>query len=285
VGLWDRIREHPNTLGAVADLFVGLQTSADGIYVLPLESDIEEGATKPFLLTGKLKPYAPATPSARLVFPYDFVSSKAVAMAQEDIFQKYPKAWAYLLSHKQALAGRENGRMQHRCWYSYVYPKNLVKFAEEKLIIQVTAQRPTVLYDDIGLYMTGGGSGPFYGIRPKDGSVPILYLLGVLNSTLFGWMIKQQSTNLRGGYIKFSKQYIEKAPIPIPGTEEANRMVTLVTSMLTLHKQLASAVSEAQRTVLDRQIAATDAEINRLVYGLYGLTAEEITLVEAETKK
>ena len=37
--------------------------------------------------------------------------------------------------------------------------------------------------------------------------------------------------------------------------------------------------------MVERQIAATDAEINRLVYGLYGLTAEEIALVEAETKK
>jgi hypothetical protein len=97
-------------------------------------------------------------------------------------------------------------------------------------------------------------------------------------------MIKRQSTNLRGGYIKFSKQYIENAPIPAVDVEKADRMVTLVSSMLPLHQQLAAAVSEAQRTVLDRQIAATDAEINRLVYGLYGLTAEEIALVEAETK-
>jgi len=31
---------------------------------------------------------------------------------------------------------------------------------------------------------------------------------------------------------------------------------------------------------LERQIAATDAEIDRLVYELYGLTEQEIMLVE-----
>jgi hypothetical protein len=31
---------------------------------------------------------------------------------------------------------------------------------------------------------------------------------------------------------------------------------------------------------LQRQIEATDRQIDRLVYGLYGLTAEEIAIVE-----
>ena len=50
--------------------------------------------------------------------------------------------------------------------------------------------------------------------------------------------------------------------------------------MLRLHKQLAAAKSAAQKAILQRQIDATDAEIDRLVYDLYGLTAEEIALVE-----
>ena len=57
-------------------------------------------------------------------------------------------------------------------------------------------------------------------------------------------------------------------------------MVTLVNSMLGLHKQLAAAKLEAQKALIQRQIDATDAEIDRLVYDLYGLTAEEIALVE-----
>jgi hypothetical protein len=41
-----------------------------------------------------------------------------------------------------------------------------------------------------------------------------------------------------------------------------------------------AANGEAQKTSLSRLAASTDAEIDRLVYGLYGLTAEEINLVE-----
>ena len=54
----------------------------------------------------------------------------------------------------------------------------------------------------------------------------------------------------------------------------------LVEAMLTLRKQMVAPQSEAQKNIIQRQIDATDAEIDRLVYALYGLTDEEIAVVE-----
>jgi len=53
-------------------------------------------------------------------------------------------------------------------------------------------------------------------------------------------------------------------------------VVGLVQRMLALHKQLAAASIPAYQ----RQIDATDRQIDRLVYELYGLTDEEIGIVE-----
>lgn len=50
--------------------------------------------------------------------------------------------------------------------------------------------------------------------------------------------------------------------------------------MLALHQQLALAKTPHDQTVLQGQITATDRQIDRLVYELYGLTVEEINLVE-----
>jgi hypothetical protein len=47
-----------------------------------------------------------------------------------------------------------------------------------------------------------------------------------------------------------------------------------------LHAQLAAARTPQEKTALDRQIAATDTQIDRLVYDLYGLTEDEIKIVE-----
>ena len=57
-------------------------------------------------------------------------------------------------------------------------------------------------------------------------------------------------------------------------------MVALVERMLDLHKQRAAEGVPHVKTVLQRQIEGTDRQIDRLVYELYGLTAEEIAVVE-----
>jgi hypothetical protein len=56
--------------------------------------------------------------------------------------------------------------------------------------------------------------------------------------------------------------------------------VTLFEHMLTLHQQLAAARTAHDKTILQRQIAATDRQIDRLVYELYELTEEDIKIVE-----
>jgi hypothetical protein len=60
-----------------------------------------------------------------------------------------------------------------------------------------------------------------------------------------------------------------------------DRMVTLVEQMLarSVHKRLAAA---SDRELYQRQIDATDNEIDKLVYELYGLTPDEIAIVEGQ---
>jgi hypothetical protein len=59
-----------------------------------------------------------------------------------------------------------------------------------------------------------------------------------------------------------------------------DRMVALVTQMLDLNKRLQDAKLEHEKTLLSRQVEATDAAIDKVVYELYGLIEEEIKIVE-----
>ncbi len=61
-------------------------------------------------------------------------------------------------------------------------------------------------------------------------------------------------------------------------------MVAMVERMLQLHQQKAAAQTGETLTRIERQIAATDHQIDRLVYELYELTDEEIKIVEGSTK-
>jgi len=59
-----------------------------------------------------------------------------------------------------------------------------------------------------------------------------------------------------------------------------DRMVGLVDKMLALTANLRAATSDGERQTLQNAVTATDQQIDALVYELYGLTEEEIALVE-----
>jgi hypothetical protein len=60
--------------------------------------------------------------------------------------------------------------------------------------------------------------------------------------------------------------------------------VSLCQAILDSYARLEKTKTAHDRTTLERQIAATDREIDQLVYELYGLTDKEIALVEEATR-
>ena len=75
-----------------------------------------------------------------------------------------------------------------------------------------------------------------------------------------------------------------RSPLPIRLSDETHSdcIVTLVERMLELNKRKHSgklAPSDLDR--LEREIATTDAQIDNLVYELYGITDEERKIIEA----
>jgi hypothetical protein len=91
---------------------------------------------------------------------------------------------------------------------------------------------------------------------------------------------------MRGGYYSYESRFIHNMPIrTINFSDPADKarhklMVALVEQMLSLNKKLAAAKTEHEKSVIKRQIEATDNQIDKLVYELYELTDEEIGIVE-----
>jgi hypothetical protein len=61
-------------------------------------------------------------------------------------------------------------------------------------------------------------------------------------------------------------------------------MVLLVQRMIDLHRRLQTANTEHERGVLERQIAATDEEVDSLVYESYELTEEGIAIIDHRSR-
>ncbi len=107
------------------------------------------------------------------------------------------------------------------------------------------------------------------------------YLLGILNSQLIGWYFRKKfQINADDTFPQIMIRDILQFPIPYHDKTCHDRMVTLVGQMIELHKQLSSANTGHDKTVIQRQIDATNRQIDQLVYELYGLTEKEIKIVE-----
>jgi hypothetical protein len=115
----------------------------------------------------------------------------------------------------------------------------------------------------------------------------INYVLGIINSNLMSWyFLRLSNIAQRDDFPKIVLKESRSLPIrPIYFSNQTDkshhdRMVQLVEQMLALHKQLANAKTGHEQTLIQRQIDATDRQIDKLVYELYGLTEDEIKIVE-----
>lgn len=120
-----------------------------------------------------------------------------------------------------------------------------------------------------------------YSILPK-GEISTLALLALLNSTLISYLyVKRVTQAVKDDFAQVTIKDLSSLPCPEAGyLGPSSRLNEPSRTMLDLQKNLAAAKTGEAKTAIQRQIDATDRQIDRLVYDLYGLTDEEIRIVE-----
>jgi len=126
-----------------------------------------------------------------------------------------------------------------------------------------------------------------YSVRLRDAPLNVLAVLGVLNSRLISYLyINQVTQATKDDFPQVTIKDVGSLPIPDLRKDKArhDKLVALVEKMLDLQKRKAGAGGVAEQERLLRLIDDTDAQIDALVYALYGLTADEIAVVEGQGK-
>jgi hypothetical protein len=266
--------------------------------------EIEKGLVKPFLRGEDVDRYEEPKSSYYCIYPYELVDRKTKILEEHELEKKFPKGYAYLREYRKELTEiRERQKTNTKYWYSCHRSRDMNVFESERIIT------PEI---SLGCNMTIAPSGLYhntkvYSIVPsKDFREHRCYWLGVLNSHLLWWFLSNTGYVLRGGYFVFKTNYLQPFPVhTINFSDPADKarhdkMVSLVERMLELHKRTPSALPAAgtspkfqsaefrgggrtpqEQEMLKREIESTDRQIDMLVYELYGLTEEEIKIVEA----
>ncbi|KKG69941.1 hypothetical protein DU63_13065 [Methanosarcina mazei] len=199
--------------------------------------------------------------------------------------EKYPLVWQYLKDNRTLLENREKGKLKGKDWYNYTRNQAIEVISKQKIFTPDLVSEVSFSYDSDGDFFFTGGAAGGYGIVTSD-DYSKEYILGILNSNLVNWFLLHTSTKMQGGWFSCESRFIKHIPIhkiDFSNSEDVvrhDKVVLLVKQMLEMNKKLDNSKLGSEKEMIQRRIAATDAEINRLVYQLYDLTEEEIKIVE-----
>ena len=128
-----------------------------------------------------------------------------------------------------------------------------------------------------------------YALYFKNDNEPerLKILLAILNSKLCTFFIHLIAFSLtEGAFTKIRTNQLARFPlVPIdPDTStQQKQLIVLVDQMLEAKQRLAQPRWESERVELEGKCSYLDTEIDQVVYELYGLTEEEIKIVEGNT--
>jgi type I restriction-modification system DNA methylase subunit len=290
-------------LGAAAEIFVGVQTSADDCYIfdavaessttVSLQSNgriwpIEKSILRPCMNDVPLAPYSRAKANRWMIYPYEVVSGVGRTIAKliqpTVLAARFPLCWAYLKANETKLKARNivGGKQGTKQFYQFGRSQSLTKFNTPKIILPIQSLAARYAYDDNNITVTGGGNGPYYMIRPKPGSNETnAFLLAVLHHPLCEAMVRTNTSIFREGYYSHGKQFIEHLPVPTATTEERTTIESLVNELIAVNEEILDARTPHQRDIKKRRADALQADIETCVTKLYDLSSDDMKIVRA----
>ena len=179
----------------------------------------------------------------------------------------YPSTEEWLLNFKEALDKRREVIRGVINWCGLQWPRVKAELdLKEKILVQNTRNealktRMVATLDNCSVYGTQG----INFIIPNHGEDSLRYLLGILNSKLINYLFATKFLNLA-----IKAEYVKQVRLPNATEEQKVQIETLVNSIL--QGKLSEADTSKEETTIDL-----------LVYHLYGLTYDEVLIVDPET--
>ncbi len=288
--LLNKLKKAGTPLGEYDDckIYYGIKTGFNEAFVVDEETKdrlIKEDKNsadliKPFLVGKDIKSYVIEDRKRYLIFTRRGIE-----------IDNYPAIRNYLEQFKERLMpkpkdwkgakwkGRKQGSYE---WYEIQDPIDYHEEFEKIKISFASIVRHNSFYLD--------KDGYFSNDKTNILTTGDAYLLGILNSKVLNYFIRQIASTKQGGYFECKPMYANQLPIKAINFDDPkdvarhDKMVKLVERMLKLHKDIKEASTPDAETRVQRQIEAADREIDNLVYELYGLSEEEIGIVEGSNE-
>jgi adenine-specific DNA-methyltransferase len=184
----------------------------------------------------------------------------------------------YLKKHKKKLSNRADKKRRPTAhWWNYTFALHKEYYNLPKLYCSRHSFRNTFCYDENFDYL---GFSNMTVIFETNAAYSLKYILALLNSKLLTFRYRNIGKQTGGGSFEYFPNGIGKLPIPEADAKMQNEFAALVDKMLELKQREHVEQNSQAKKIISRQIDGLDAMLDKAVYKLYGLTLEDIEIVE-----
>ena len=276
--------------------FIGCKTGLNDAFVLPGSQArglrLEKTLLFPYALHGEqVSQYATTQPDYIVIYPYrEGPDGGPELIAEAELRRDYPRIHAHLVSFKDRLRQRLDSRRLYASgpdWYRHLRAGSFRYIKPSKIVFKAIAKRASAGILPPNTAFDGARCPAVILNRPYEDDTS--YFLGVFNSRLATYYLKSVCPPKLNNYIEFTARGLASFPVrcldlsKAPDKSAHERITSLVKNMLELTTKLSAANTPQEQTALERQIVATDTQLDTLIYALYGLTDAEIKTLEAST--
>ena len=222
---------------------------------------------------------------AMLVFHYRVSETGYAVIPEDELRERWPHAYAYLRGHRARLERRR----QYGEWYAFSAPRNLSVHAGAQMVVPLLADRGLAapLDSDARSFCLMASGGFSIGLDAQLVGCHPYYVLGLVNSKLLFWYLRQISNRFRGGWITCTKQYFGQLPIRVPAVDVTAEqtahdfLVALVERRIALAVDRASSLAPDAIARCERDLVSLERQIDDAVCEIYGLSQRDVSLIEA----
>jgi adenine-specific DNA-methyltransferase len=263
----ETVRSHTwSTFGRIGKIRVGVKSTADKVFVRSDWDELPEGRPellRPLITRHAARRFKADVPRNRkhikeILYPHETVDGerRPVDLA------RYPNTARYLDAHRATLERRTYVIEAGRRWYELWVPQDPAAWPHPKLVFPDISTKPIFWIDLDG----GVVNGECYWLRcERADEQDLLWLaLAVANSSFIEAFYDHSFNNkLYAGRRRFITQYVERFPLPDPARAESVAIIDLAKR---IHATLPAPEAETYA-----------AELDKLVWRVFGLDSEEIT--------
>ncbi|MGI2336103.1 MAG: Eco57I restriction-modification methylase domain-containing protein [Dehalogenimonas sp.] len=147
-------------------------------------------------------------------------------------------------------------------------------FLSEKIIVRGVAKKLTAQLDTSGYAILVAVNA----FVSTDRRFDHRFLLALINSRLFNWyhLIKFYTARIPKGSLRYPVSFLNQIPIRLFSSHEISKIISLVDTILAITNGEDHLTNQVQQT----RVRELERQIDLLVYAIYGLTDEEVAVVE-----